>query len=131
MRETSFGQAMIEQVTQYLVDLGVAPVVGGFVVGLVAGFLLRGLFRSATPDPAPASLRPTPDRPLPARHSLEVGVVRAFDALGVSAEEQEALAELARSDRALEAIKRLREQTRLGLKESKDLIDLLRVGGSR
>ena len=82
----------------------------GLLIGIAVGFLLR------TPPPVnPADVPPPPRATPSAPTGASVDEVRR---------DPEVLA-LVDSDRKIDAIKRVRERTGLGLKESKDVVDAI------
>lgn len=125
---------MLDRFSELLVGFGVPPVVGGMVLGIVFGFLLRGwLWPVKTAAPAPGR---------PASSGMRTGATVAnyvaskalpnnasvlFDPLNVPPYVQAEVVNLLAQDHKIEAIKRLRETTGLGLKECKDLVDALGI----
>ena len=92
----------------------------GLLLGAIVGWTLRGT--RATGDDGPVARVPAPPAPVafPARgvHTTSVSVLGEEGSREVDA--------LLANGKSIEAIKRVRELTGLGLKEAKDFIDALR-----
>lgn len=117
---------MIEQISGFFADLGVPPLVAGMMVGMVFGFLLRGILKSEAsnpPRPGNAAIG-SAGAPAPAPMNLSAGMLD-FGNLKLLASVEADIRDALNRGSKIEAIKILREATGLGLKESKDLIEAL------
>ena len=117
---------MVEQFSSLLAGYGVPPLIGGLLIGVVFGFLLRGWLRSGSAPAAKSSAVIVRD--LTRAHP---GAATLLDSQNIPADVQAEILDNLRSGQKIEAIKRLREQTGLGLKECKDLVDALNIEPGR
>ncbi len=117
---------MVEQFSSLLVGYGVPPLIGGMLIGMVFGFLLRGWLRSGSAPVARSSALIARD--LTRAHP---GTAPLLDSQDIPADVQAEILDSLHKGHKIEAIKRLREQTGLGLKECKDLVDALNIEPGR
>ena len=117
---------MVEQFSSLLAGYGVPPLIGGMLIGVVFGFLMRGWLRSG---PVPVA-KPGAGmvRDLTRAH---LGTAPLLDSQNIPPDVQAEILDSLHSGHKIEAIKRLREQTGLGLKECKDLVDALDIEPGR
>lgn len=92
----------------------------GLLLGTLAGWALRGRGRSTGPVSPPLATAAHDPLPFPVRgvHTTSVHVLGEEGSREVDA--------LLAAGQAIDAIKRVRELTGLGLKEAKDFVDALR-----
>lgn len=117
--------AILSDLSADLQALGIDPLLGGFVLGVLVTLLLVLLLRrgpSAGSQPAPPKASAAPE--LHASR-LEIRVRENGQERELSTEESAQLQAYLREGRKLEGIKYLRQLTGLGLKEAKDLLEVI------
>ena len=119
----------MEDLVKQLADaLGMSLVSTSLLLGAVGGFLLRSLFsrRSQSPDP----LRPPyhPSRAATPSSMMASSIAAGTDrsgSLGLTAQQGEEIRNFLRQGKKIEAIKRYREITNLGLAEAKSAVEAM------
>lgn len=125
---------MLNEISEFFRSLGIDPLLGGFIAGLVLGAVLRaGVSRRSAddggtrPNDPAAALRTSASfsREQTLHSQLKVKLKLNGEERELSAAETaEMSAALKRGDK-IGAIKALREATGLGLKEAKDLVEVI------
>ena len=127
----------MKALSAWLEALGISPLLAGLVAGAFLFFLLsrlggREAKHALGADSGVKSLQDRADRLSDIKHGVvhtQISIKNNGQPFELAGEVGAALLEMIRQGNKIEAIKLVREQSGLGLKEAKDLVEALEASG--